>query len=113
MAIAAPPSASQQLATPNIKISATIEGIGSNGWALGQEKTAEAHSMLLANPHFPWDGELRFFQQHLTIPGELDVAGVSMIGMPAVLIGFNRQLGWTHTVSQAKRFTCNMVIFTY
>jgi acyl-homoserine-lactone acylase len=105
MAIAAPPFASQQLATPNIKISATIEGIGSNGWALGQQKTAGAHSMLLANPHFPWDGELRFFQQHLTIPGELDVAGVSMIGMPAVLIGFNRQLGWTHTVSQAKRFT--------
>lgn len=105
MAIAAPPSASHQLATPNINISATIEGIGSNGWALGQEKTADARSMLLANPHFPWDGELRFFQQHLTIPGELDVAGVSMIGMPAVLIGFNRQLGWTHTVSQAKRFT--------
>ena len=105
MTMAAPPSASNKAATGHVKIAATIEGIGSNGWALGQEKTAGAHSMLLANPHFPWDGELRFFQQHLTIPGELDVAGVSMIGMPAVLIGFNRQLGWTHTVSQAKRFT--------
>lgn len=105
MTMAAPPSASTLRATEQVKIAATIEGIGSNGWALGQQKTVGAHSMLLANPHFPWDGELRFFQQHLTIPGELDVAGVSMIGMPAVLIGFNRQLGWTHTVSQAKRFT--------
>jgi acyl-homoserine-lactone acylase len=82
-----------------------IEGIGSNGWALGKEKTDLAQSALLANPHFPWDGELRFFMQHLTIDGELDVAGATMIGMPAVLIGFNQQIAWTHTVSQAKRFT--------
>src|SRR5690606_24467507 len=62
-------------------------------------------SALLGNPHFPWDGELRFFEQHLTIPGELDVTGVGMIGLPVVAIGFNENLGWTHTVSQSKRFT--------
>jgi acyl-homoserine-lactone acylase len=83
----------------------TSEGIGSNGWALGREKTEGANSMLLGNPHFPWDGELRFYQNHLTIPGELDVTGVTMIGLPAVVIGFNDHLGWTHTVSQSKRFT--------
>lgn len=83
----------------------TSEGIGSNGWALGNEKTDGANSMLLGNPHFPWDGELRFYQNHLTIPGELDVNGVTMIGLPAVVIGFNDNLGWTHTVSQSKRFT--------
>lgn len=80
-------------------------GLGSNGWALGPERSTGGAASLLANPHFPWDGELRFFEQHLTIAGELDVTGVSMIGMPAVLIGFNQQLGWTHTVSQGKRFT--------
>ncbi|EKE77419.1 penicillin acylase family protein [Gallaecimonas xiamenensis] len=83
----------------------TAEGIGSNGWALGQDKMADAKSGLLGNPHFPWDGELRFFEQHLTIPGELDVTGVGMIGLPVVVIGFNQHLGWTHTVSQSKRFT--------
>ncbi|SFM36037.1 penicillin acylase family protein [Marinobacter zhejiangensis] len=83
----------------------TSEGIGSNGWALGRDRVEGANSMLLANPHFPWDGELRFFQNHLTIPGELDITGVSMIGLPAVVIGFNDHLGWTHTVSQSKRFT--------
>lgn len=80
-------------------------GLGSNGWALGPERSTGGNASLLANPHFPWDGELRFFEQHLTIAGELDVTGVSMIGMPAVLIGFNQHLGWTHTVSQGKRFT--------
>lgn len=70
----------------------TSEGIGSNGWGIGRERAEDADSLLLANPHFPWDGELRFFEQHLTIPGELDVTGVAMIGMPAVLIGFNQHL---------------------
>ncbi|MBN7770730.1 penicillin acylase family protein [Marinobacter daepoensis] len=83
----------------------TSEGIGSNGWALGKDRVEGASSLLLGNPHFPWDGELRFYQNHLTIPGELDVTGVTMIGLPAVVIGFNEHLGWTHTVSQSKRFT--------
>ncbi|MGR5529816.1 penicillin acylase family protein [Vibrio alfacsensis] len=83
----------------------TSEGIGSNGWALGEDRVEGANSALLGNPHFPWDGELRFYEQHLTIPGEIDVTGVGMIGLPAVVIGFNQHLGWTHTVSQSKRFT--------
>lgn len=107
MAAAQPPTSSRA----NFEVSLNPQqlfnanGLGSNGWALGAERSAGANASLLANPHFPWDGELRFFEQHLTIPGELDVTGVSMIGMPAVLIGFNQHLGWTHTVSQGKRFT--------
>lgn len=87
------------------KMVLTSEGIGSNGWALGKDKVKEANSLLIGNPHFPWDGELRFYEQHLTIPGELNVTGVGMIGLPGVVIGFNENLGWTHTVSQSKRFT--------
>lgn len=83
----------------------TSEGIGSNGWALGADRSSNANSLLLGNPHFPWDGELRFDEQHLQIPGELNVTGATMMGFPAILIGFNEQLGWTHTVSQSKRFT--------
>lgn len=83
----------------------TSEGIGSNGWALGADRSSNANSLLLGNPHFPWDGELRFYEQHLQIPGELNVTGATMMGFPAILIGFNEQLGWTHTVSQSKRFT--------
>lgn len=83
----------------------TSEGIGSNGWALGADRSSNANSLLLGNPHFPWDGELRFYEQHLQIPGKLNVTGATMMGFPAILIGFNEQLGWTHTVSQSKRFT--------
>lgn len=109
-AIAAAQPPEGKLAAFDVELDAskvfTSEGIGSNGWALGEDKVeGESNSLLLANPHFPWDGELRFYQNHLTIPGELDVTGVTMIGLPAVVIGFNDQLGWTHTVSQSKRFT--------
>ena len=79
--------------------------IGSNGWALGKDKTESGNGMLLSNPHFPWTGALRFVQCHLTIEGELNVNGVSFVGVPGILIGFNEHLAWTHTVSQSKRFT--------
>ena len=83
----------------------TSEGIGSNGWGIGSDRSESGNPLLLGNPHFPWDGELRFYENHLTIPGELDVTGVTFIGLPGVLVGFNKDIGWTHTVSQAKHLT--------
>ncbi|MCV6623123.1 MAG: penicillin acylase family protein [Cellvibrionaceae bacterium] len=107
IASAKPPGEKVSLTTPSLDAEhlLTSRGIGSNGWAIGKEKASDANSLLMANPHFPYDGELRFYQQHLTIPGELSIAGVGMIGLPGVSIGFNENLGWTHTVSQSKRFT--------
>lgn len=61
--------------------------------------------MLLANPHFPWFGGLRFYQMHLTIPGQLDVMGSALPGLPVINIGFNRHLAWTHTVDTSSHFT--------
>ncbi|MEV0390428.1 penicillin acylase family protein [Nonomuraea sp. NPDC050643] len=78
---------------------------GSNAWALGREATRAGHGMLLADPHFPWNGARRFYQVHLTIPGVLDVSGGSIYGTPMVQIGHNASLAWTHTVSHAQRFT--------
>jgi acyl-homoserine-lactone acylase len=77
----------------------------SNGWALGRDKTESGRGMLLANPHYPWVGSNRFWEKHLTIPGKLDVYGVSLLGSPGIAIGFNRHVGWTHTVSAGKRVT--------
>lgn len=88
----------------------TSEGIGSNGWAIGADRSESGNSLLLGNPHFPWDGELRFFENHLTIPGELDVTGVTFIGLPGVLLGFNDNIAWTHTVSQAKHLTLYQLV---
>jgi acyl-homoserine-lactone acylase len=79
--------------------------IGSNGWAIGSERSASGAGMLVGNPHFPWEGELRLFESHLRIPGELDVYGASLSGVLGILIGFNEGVAWTHTVSAGNRFT--------
>ncbi|MDO9455369.1 penicillin acylase family protein [Nocardioides sp.] len=78
---------------------------GSNATAVGGAKTSTGKGMLLGNPHFPWRGRYRFTQQHLTIPGRYDVAGASLIGSPAINIGWNKNVAWSHTVSTAYRFT--------
>ena len=79
--------------------------LGSNGWGLGKEVTENGKGILLANPHFPHTGHLRFWQSHNTIPGVMDVTGGSLQGIPGInLIGFNNNLAWTHTVSKSRRF---------
>jgi acyl-homoserine-lactone acylase len=79
--------------------------IGSNAVALGSEATANGKGMMLGNPHFPWDGPERFYQAHLMIPGQVNVSGGSLYGVPLILIGHTDNLAWSHTVSTAFRFT--------
>ena len=81
----------------------TLRDMGSNAWALGDGRTEGANSLLLANPHYPWYGIARFWEKHLTIPGIYDAYGVSLIGTPGVSLGFNADVGWSHTVSNSKR----------
>ncbi|MBC3475159.1 penicillin acylase family protein [Pseudomonas taiwanensis] len=78
---------------------------GSNAVAVGAERSANGRGLLLANPHFPWVGGMRFYQMQLTIPGQLDVMGAALPGLPVINIGFNRHLAWTHTVDTSKHFT--------
>ncbi|QCI12723.1 acylase [Pseudomonas putida] len=78
---------------------------GSNAVAVGAQRSANGRGLLLANPHFPWMGAMRFYQMQLTIPGKLDVMGAALPGLPVVNIGFNRHLAWTHTVDTSKHFT--------
>ena len=79
--------------------------IGSNMYGLSGEATTTGESMLFGNPHFPWSGTERLYAAHLTIPGEADIMGSTLYGIPAILIGFNDNFAWSHTVSTAHRFT--------
>ena len=79
--------------------------IGSNAYAIGEQHAPGSSGVLLGNPHFPWHGNLRFYMSHLTIPGEYDVMGSALAGLPLVVIGFNENVAWSHTVSTGSRFT--------
>ncbi len=101
-----PPDTDGQVATDAVdQATSTTPAPGSNGWAIGSEWSTGGGGLLLANPHFPWEGELRLWESQLTIPGELDVYGASLSGVPGVNIGFTENFGWTHTVSAGSRFT--------
>lgn len=78
---------------------------GSNGWGLGAERSTSGGGMLVANPHFPWQGELKLWESHMRVEDELDIYGVGLMGVVGVLIGFNENVAWTHTVSDGQRFT--------
>ncbi|WBB47419.1 acylase [Verrucosispora sp. WMMA2044] len=79
-------------------------GVGSNAYGLGRRATTGGAGMLLANPHFPWDGDERFYRMRLKVPGRYDVEGAALIGDPLVEIGHNGKVAWSHTVSTARRF---------
>lgn len=81
------------------------QGFGSNALAVGKDLSASGHGLLLGNPHFPWTSTDRFYQAHLTVPGRYDVMGVVLGGMPLVVIGFNKDVAWSHTVTAATHFT--------
>ncbi|MFE2294130.1 acylase [Streptomyces sp. NPDC059452] len=72
---------------------------GSNAVAFQGSTTANGRGLLLGNPHYPWDGGRRFWQSQQTIPGELNVAGGSLLGSATVSIGHNADVAWSHTVS--------------
>jgi acyl-homoserine-lactone acylase len=86
------------------EIDERLSGLGSNAVALGSDATATGHGVLYGNPHFPWEGSERFYESHLTIPGKLNVAGGSLLGVPLINIGHTDGMAWSHTVSTARRF---------
>ena len=104
---AAPPGADEHEAPPPPPPEPLVAdpGLASNGWAFGGDATATGRGLVMANPHFPWWGEGRFWECHLRIPGALDVYGASLVGVPFVQIGFNQHVAWTHTFSRGSRFT--------
>ncbi|QYF95463.1 penicillin acylase family protein [Massilia sp. PAMC28688] len=83
----------------------TREQLGSNALAIGSDLSATGRGLLLGNPHYPWTSTDRFYQAHLTVPGSYDAMGVILGGIPLVVIGFNRDVAWSHTVTAAVHFT--------
>jgi acyl-homoserine-lactone acylase len=77
-------------------------GQGSNAIAVGSAGTSDhRHGILLGNPHYPWQGVNRFYQVQLTIPGQMNVEGATLFGLPLVIIGFTATMAWSLTVSPA------------
>jgi acyl-homoserine-lactone acylase len=80
------------------------ETLGSNAVGIGADATDNGRGILLGNPHFPWLGNFRLYQFHITVPNQVDVMGAALSGVPFPLIGFNKDVAWSHTVTKVNHF---------
>lgn len=88
----------------------TDMGLASNAWGVGSELSETGRGALLANPHFPYTGVRRFYESQITVPDYINIRGAGLHGTPIPLVGFNENLGWSHTVSTSRRFTVYQLI---
>ena len=69
------------------------EGIGSNNWAVSGDKTASGYPILTNDPHLRLTLPSIWYEIQLHAPG-INTYGVSLLGAPGVVIGFNEQVAW-------------------
>lgn len=77
----------------NIRTRQKEEGIGSNNWAVGGQKTASGYPILANDPHLDLTLPSIWYQIQLNAPG-INSYGVSLPGAPGVIAGFNKDIAW-------------------
>lgn len=81
-------------------VEATPKEIGSNDWAVAPSRSASGAAMMADDPHLPLNLPSIWFALHIYVPGDLDVYGVTLPGIPFVIIGYNRYISWGLTNTQ-------------
>lgn len=72
-------------------------GLGSNNWAVAPTRSATGKAILAGDPHLDLTLPSVWYEAHVVVPGQVDVAGVTFAGTPGIIIGFNRDAAWTYT----------------
>lgn len=75
--------------------------LASNNWAAGPLRTADDVALLAGDPHLNLTLPSIWYEAHLVVPDSLDVYGVTIPGLPGIIIGFNRDVAWTFTNTEA------------
>jgi penicillin amidase len=71
--------------------------MASNNWAVAPARSASGHALLAGDPHLELTLPSIWYEAHLVVPGRLDAYGVTIPGLPGIIIGFNRDVAWTFT----------------
>ena len=71
--------------------------LASNNWAVAPSHSATGNALLAGDPHLELTIPSIWYEAQLVVPGSLDVYGVTIPGLPAITIGFNRDIAWTFT----------------
>jgi penicillin amidase len=71
-------------------------GLGSNNWVVSGAHTQSGKPLLANDPHLDHSVPSVWYMIHLKAPG-LNVSGVSLPGLPLVIIGHNEKVAWGMT----------------
>jgi acyl-homoserine-lactone acylase len=93
----------------------------SNAWAIAPSKSAAGTAMLMGNPHLdfgvngvlspereqaPDRGAWQWMQAHVVVGDPqrptVNLTGAGFLGLPAISIGFNDRIAWSHTDNRAQ-----------
>ena len=77
------------------------EAIGSNNWAVAPSRTRDGYALLAGDPHLDLSLPSIWYEAHLIVPDTLDVYGVTIPGAPGIVLGFNRDVAWSFTNTEA------------
>ena len=78
-----------------------FDALGSNNWAVAPARSATGHALLAGDQHLELTLPAIWYEVHMVVPDSLDAYGVTIPGAPSVLIGFNREIAWTSTNTEA------------
>lgn len=70
-----------------------FEGIGSNNWAVSGSKTKSGYPILANDPHLGLTLPSIWYEIQLHAPG-INTYGVSIQGVPGIIIGYNENIAW-------------------
>lgn len=69
------------------------DGTGSNNWVVSGKLTASGHPLVASDPHIAIEAVSCWYQAHLH-GGTFNVAGMTYVGMPAIMFGRNERVAW-------------------
>ncbi len=89
-----------RMASNRFRIVGESDAIGSNNWVIDGAKSASGMPMLATDPHLGLQLPCVWHIVHVKA-GLLDTIGISLPGVPFVIMGHNRQIAWGMTNTQA------------
>lgn len=81
---------------PSISRPRSPDGVGSNNWAVSGAKSATGKPILANDPHLGLSLPSVWYEIAITTP-EFSAQGVTLLGMPGIMIGFNENIAWGET----------------
>ncbi len=98
-----PPELSDHVSpAPTAQVGTPLDAVlGSNNWAVAPGRTARGYAILAGDPHLELTLPSIWYEIHLVVPGTLNVYGATIPGAPGVVIGFNRDVAWSFTNTEA------------